>query len=619
MKPFALWKTLLLLVAVTFGAIYAAPNLYGEDLAVQISAEDSADLDSVFGDQVSRILGERGLQAKSSQIELGRWIVRMPDAESQLQAADALRRDLGRGYQVALNLAPKTPQWLIDLGAQPMALGLDLRGGVHFLLEVDVEDAMATSMKRALKDVPAHLRKQDIRYSGRRQEGSSIVLEFPDEQRLEAAQNEIRSEFSELQIEPGENSLALRLSLSEAEAKRIQDFAVRQNLTTLRNRVNELGVAEPLVQRQGANRIVVQLPGVQDTARAKGLLQTTATLEYRAVVGEGSEAQSAAATGAVPYGTELYYYVREGNRPVLVKDEIIASGDQLVDAQAGIDSESGSPNVSVTLDGAGAKRMYAFTESNVGKPMAVLFRENEVVTTYNAKGEAVRERRQIEEIISIANIRGVFGKRFQTTGLTTAEAQNLAILLRAGALAAPVEIVEERTVGPSLGKDNIAQGVTAAAVGFGLVVIFMLLYYRVFGFIANLALMLNVLLLVAVMSLLQATLTLPGIAGIVLTMGMAVDANVLIFERIREELARNQSPHQAIESGYDRAFLTIADANITTLIAAIMLFALGSGPIKGFAVTLSIGILTSMFTSIMGTRAVVHLLFSRRRLSDLPV
>jgi preprotein translocase subunit SecD len=408
--------------------------------------------------------------------------------------------------------------------------------------------------------------------------------------------------------------MSLEARISEEEAKRIVDFAVKQNLTTLRNRVNQLGVAEPLVQRQGQNRIVVQLPGVQDTTRVKDLLGATATLEYRAVAED--DPYLAARTGVIPPGTELFY-TRGDRRPYLLLRETIAAGNQLVDAAATVD-ENGSPAVSVTLDGVGAKRMFAFTEKNVGKPMAVLFKEREVVTTYNARGEPIREQREIEEIISVATIRGVFGKRFQTTGLESKEAHDLSVLLRAGALAAPVEIVEERTVGPSLGADNIAQGQLAALVGLVAVLIFMAVYYKVFGLLANVALLLNLVLLVAAMSLIQATLTMPGIAGIVLTLGMAVDANVLIYERIREELSNGKPPHQAIEAGYDRAFLSIADSQLTTLIAAVVLFALGAGPVKGFAVTLSIGIATSMFTAIVASRALV-LLFARRKLADLPV
>ncbi len=621
MKPYPLWKGVLLAVVVALGVLYALPNLFGDDPAVQISRADGEPVRAELQSRIEKTLAAEKLEPLRIAIENGAWIVRMPDAETQLAAADALRRDLGRDHVVALNLAPKTPQWLADLGARPMALGLDLRGGVHFLLEVDIADILDNTVQRLLADIPADLRAQNIRYSARRLEGDAVVIEFPDAERLAEARKRIASEYPELEIRAPEQVVPPRLELriSEQERKRILDFAVQKNLITLRNRVNQLGVAEPVVQRQGAARIVVQLPGVQDTTQVKDLLGATATLEYRAVVDQGAEAEAAAASGRVPYGQELYYYTREGNRPVLVKAEAIATGENLIDARAGIDPETGSPMVSVTLDGAGAKRMFAFTEKNLNKPMAVLYRETVYRTTYNAKNEPIREKQKIEEIISIANIRGVFGKRFQTTGLTSKEAHDLAILLRAGALAAPIEIVEERTVGPSLGKDNIIKGQLAALAGFLLVVLFMAVYYKVFGLIANLALLMNVVLIVAGMSLLQATLTLPGIAGIVLTMGMAVDANVLIFERIREELARGRTPAQAIEAGYERAFLTIADANVTTLIAAVMLFALGSGPVKGFAVTLSVGIVTSMFTAIVGTRAVVQLLFAGRRLRDLPV
>ena len=617
MKPYPTWKLVLLALVALVGLVYAAPNLFGDDPAVQIARDDGARPPDTIAAVIDAALAKEGITPLSSRIEGDQWILRFGSADDQLEAADLLRPALGRGYGVALNLVPKTPGWLQDLGAKPMNLGLDLRGGVHFLLEVDVDDIFVRAQERYLNDLPTFLRRENIRYSGRRAEGDAVRLEFPDNQRAEAAEAAMGSEFPELTLLRDEaDPLVLTARLSDEEAKRLVDFAVRQNLTTLRNRVNQLGVAEPVVQRQGAARIVVQLPGVQDPSRVKDLLGATATLEYRAVVEDG-DAYAAAASGLAPPGTELFY-TREGNRPVLLKREIIAAGSQLIDASATVD-ENGQPAVSVTLDGAGAKRMYAFTEANVGNPMAVLFREREVVTNYNAKGEPMREQREVEEVISIATIRGVFGKRFQTTGLTSKEAHDLSLLLRAGALAAPVEIVEERTVGPSLGADNIAQGQMAALIGLIAVLIFMALYYKVFGLVANVALVLNLVLLVAVMSAIQATLTMPGIAGIVLTLGMAVDANVLIYERIREELAGGVTPHEAIESGYDRAFLTIADSQLTTLIAAVVLFALGSGPVKGFAVTLSIGIATSMFTAIVASRAMVHLLFARRAMRDLPV
>lgn len=616
MKPYATWKYFLLIAALVFGVIYAAPNLFGDDPSVQVSMESGDALPADFDQIVARTMDREKIEALSSGLEGAQWIVRLPSIEAQLRASEALKRELGRGYIVALNLAPKTPAWLRALGAKPMSLGLDLRGGVHFLLEVDTDEVSKKALLRIITDVPALLRKENVRYTGRREAGDAAVLEFADAERLEQARKLIATSFPEYALTvPPSAPTQLEIRLSEEEAKRIVTFAVQQNLQTLRNRVNQLGVAEPVVQRQGANRIVVQLPGVQDTTQVKNLLGATATLEYRAV--SEADAYAAAASGVVPVDSELFY-TRGDRRPVLLKKEIIAGGDNLVDAVSTVD-ENASPAVSVVLDGAAAKRMFAFTERNVGKPMAVLFKEREVVTNYNAKGEPIREHREIEEIISIATIRGVFGKRFQTTGLESREAQDLALLLKAGALAAPVEIVEERTVGASLGDDNIRKGFAAAALGLALVVGFMVFYYRVFGLFAAAALVLNLVLLVAILSLLQATLSMPGIVGIVLHMGIAVDANVLIYERIREELRNGMKPHSAIEAGYDRAFLTIADANITGLIATVVLFALGEGPIKGFAITLAIGILTSQFTAIVGSRALAQLCFAKRPLKDVPV
>ncbi len=616
MKSYPTWKYVILVVALIFGAIYAAPNIYGDDPSVQISQASGTPLPADFGTRVDGILAAANMQSLGNELEEAQWIVRFDNPSTQLQAADLFKRELGREFVVALNLAPKTPEWLRALGAKPMNLGLDLRGGVHFLLEVDVDDVRTRAVERIVTEVPAALRKEDVRYTSRRQAGDAGVLEFADEAQVQAARAVLGKDFPEYTLTtPPEAPLQLEVRLSESEAKRIVDFAVQQNLQTLRNRVNQLGVAEPLVQRQGANRIVVQLPGVQDTTRVKDRLGATATLEYRAV--SPDDAYAAASSGIVPVGTQLFY-TREGNRPVLLNREIIAGGDNLVDAAATVDQDGG-PAVSVKLDGAGAKRMFAFTEKNVGKPMAVLFKEREVVTNYNAKGEPIREHRQIEEVISIASIRGVFGKQFQTTGLESKEAHDLALLLKAGALAAPVEIVEERTVGPSLGADNIRQGTQAAMLGFGLVMLFMMFYYRVFGLFAISALVLNLVLLVAILSLLQATLTMPGIVGIVLHMGIAVDANVLIYERIREELRGGAKPHTAIELGYERAFLTIADANVTGLIATLVLFALGEGPIKGFAITLAIGIITSQFTAIVGTRALAQLVFAKRQIKELPI
>lgn len=617
MRPYATWKYVLLLLTLLLSGLYAAPNLFGEQPAVQVQTESGDPLPADFGSQVNAALSTAGIGSESGRLEDGRWVVRFKSEDEQLRANDVLRQTLGNRFVVALNLAPRTPAWLRSLGARPMALGLDLRGGVHFLLEVDVDEVRKKAIENYVSEIPALLRKENLRYTGRRQDKGDVVIEFADADKLSAARALIAKEYRELEavVDPAA-PLVLRAHITEAEAKRIQDFAVQQNLITLRNRVNQLGVAEPVVQKQGANRIVVQLPGVQDTTRVKDLLGATATLEYRAVAED--DANLAASSGVAPAGTELYY-TRAGRRPVLLKKEIIAAGSQLVDAQPTMD-ENHEPAVSVTLDGTGAAKMFEFTSHNVGKPMAVLFRERQVTTTYDAQNKPVREHRDIQEVISIASIRGVFGKRFQTTGLESKEAHDLALLLKAGALAAPVDIVEERTVGPSLGADNIKRGFQAALLGLTLVAVFMVFYYRVFGVFAIAALALNLLILVAGLSILQATLSMPGIAGIVLTMGIAVDANVLIYERIREELRAGMKPHAAIEAGYDRAFLTIADANVTTLVATIVLFAMGAGPVKGFAVTLTLGILASQFTAIVGSRALAHLVFARRaRMTDLPI
>ena len=618
MRPYAAWKYIALVIVTIVGAIYAAPNLYGQDPSVQISLESGEALPASVGTRIERTLKQAQLTPLSSRAEASHWVVRFDSTDVQLHANDEIKKALGNDYVVALYQASKTPAWLAALGAKPMALGLDLRGGVHFLLEVDVDTVRKKAIENYVNELPATLRKEGIRYTGRAQRGDAVALEFADEAKIEAARTFIAKEYRELQLSsPAGQPLTLEARISDTEAKRIQDFAVQQNLITLRNRVNQLGVAEPVVQKQGANRILVQLPGVQDTTRVKELLGATATLEYRAVV--DGDAAGAAASGIIPPGTELFYH-RDGHIPYLLKKEIIASGSQLVNAQPGIDPQSGTPEVSVTLDGQGAKRMFEFTSKNVGKPMAVLFRERQVVTTYNAKGEPMREHRDVDQIISVASIRGVFGKNFQTTGLGSKESQDLALQLKAGALAAPVDIVEERTVGPSLGADNIRQGFRAAALGLALVAVFMILYYRVFGVFAILALTLNLLLLITGLSLLQATLTMPGIAGLVLTMGIAVDANVLIYERIREELRGGMSPHKAIEAGYDRAFLTIADANVTTLIAAVVLIAVGAGPVRGFAIVLALGIVASQFTAIVGSRALAHLVFGRKtRMTDLPI
>ncbi len=616
MNQYPAWKYLLIIFLLVIGMLYALPNLYGEDPAVQVSKTRGV-MDSSVQDLLHSKLSEAGISAKSVETTERGLLVRFNGTEDQLAAADLFKDALGPDYVVALNLAPSTPAWLQVINAQPMYLGLDLRGGVHFLMEVDMDAAIQKAMRRYSSDLRLVLRKNKLRYTSIRDAGNKLVVRFRSTEDRDKGADLIHNEYRELQLKPsGEGSDAvLEVTLSEKEAREIRKLALQQNIITLRNRINELGVAEPIIQQQGDRRVVVQLPGVQDTATAKRILGATATLEYRAVDTEHDV--EAARNGRVPPGSSLYKS-RDG-RYFLLKNRAIATGDQIVNARSGFDSNSGSPQVSVTLDGKGARKMLEFTKVSVGKPMAVLFIENKT-STRTVNGKQVVTNRKVEEIISVATIRGVFGRQFQTTGLDSPqEAHELALLLRSGALAAPIRIVEERTVGPSLGAENIKQGFESVVIGFVLVLLFMALYYKVFGLIADLALTFNLVLVVALLSMLQATLTMPGIAGIVLTVGMAVDANVLIFERIREELRNGNTPQASIHAGYAKAFSTIADANVTTLIAAIVLFSFGTGPIKGFAITLSLGILTSMFTAIMGTRAVINLIYGGRRLQRLPV
>ena len=618
MNQYSAWKYLLLIVLLTVGIVYALPNLYGEDPAVQVSSGRNAVLGETLVGLVETRLADSGLQSKSvEKSEKDRLLIRFGNTEDQLAAADVIKDVLGSDYIVALNLAPLTPAWLQGINALPMYLGLDLRGGVHFLMEVDMVAAADKALERYSSDLRTVLRKEKVRYVGIRVRDDQLVVKFRNAEDRAQGTEIIHNEYRDLQLSEidEDNSYALGITLSDNEVREIRKLALQQNITTLRNRVNELGVAEPIIQQQGDSRVVVQLPGVQDTAAAKRILGATATLEYRAV--DITNDVEAARNGKVPAGSKLYKH-RDGSH-YLLKTRVIATGDQIVNARSGFDNETGGAQVSVTLDGKGGRKMLDFTKESVGKPMAVVFIENKA-TTRTVDGEQVITNRKVEEIISVATIRGVFGKQFQTTGLDSPqEAHELALLLRSGALAAPIRIIEERTVGPSLGAENIEQGFQSVVIGFSLVLVFMALYYKTFGLIADLALALNLVLVVALLSMLQATLTMPGIAGIVLTVGMAVDANVLIFERIREELRNGNTPQASIHAGYAKAFSTIADANVTTLIAAIVLFSFGTGPIKGFAVTLSLGIITSMFTAIIGTRAVINLLYGGRRLQRLPV
>jgi preprotein translocase subunit SecD len=612
------WKHVLIAVVLVIGAVFALPNLFGKDPAVQISAARGAAVGGSLESRVRGRLTQLGLTPTSIERDERLMLIRFADTDVQLKAQDELRNELGRQFVVALNLAPATPAWLQQLGALPMYLGLDLRGGVHFLMEVDMAGAVRKADQRYVGDIRAALREEKLRYKAitRRPQGG-LVVSFRDGVVRDSASGLIRSQFPDLVLEAqdSEAGAVLRANLSEQAAEDVRRFALQQNITTLRNRVNELGVAEPVIQQQGRNRIVVQLPGVQDTARAKEILGATATLEFRMVHQDHSVEDAVA--GRVPVGAKLYQ--ERNGRPILLKRSVMLTGDYITDAASGIDQQGGSPAVFITLDGKGARIFSKRTRDQIGRPMGVVFIENKSQTKI-VEGKEVKERWTVEEVINVATIRDQLGKRFQITGLdSTEEARNLALLLRAGALAAPIEIVEERTVGPSLGRENIDQGKLSVIIGFVLVLVFMAFYYRVFGLVADLALTFNLVMIVAVLSMLQATLTLPGIAGIVLTVGMAVDANVLIFERIREEIRNGNSPQASIHAGYEKAFSTIADANITTLIAALVLFGFGTGPIKGFAITLSIGIATSMFTAIMGTRAVVNLIYGGRRVKSLSI
>ena len=616
MKRYGLWKYILILIVLSFGVIYSLPNLYSPDPAVQISyisSSQSADIN--LRDRITKALDESSL---SPLVELNKdyALIRLNSYEDQLKVKDLLSSSLGPDVIIALNLATTTPQWLADIGAEPMKLGLDLRGGVHFLMQVDTEAAIKNRQNGTLQDLRRRLREEKIRYTNSFVDDDlSILLRFNDVSAKEKADSFISENYQQFAGSPSADSeTSLSLILAQAEVEQIESDAIDQNLTTLRNRVNELGVSEPIVQRQGKKRIVVQLPGIQDTAEAKKILGKTATLEFHL------EAQL-----DTPRSRKSSYSFKGNPGSVAsLQNAVILGGDQVATAQASFD-ENGLPQVNITLDGEGGSRMHRATRGNIGKRLGVLFVEQKTRTVYekDSDGNLVpsQEIYEIKEIISLATIRAALGTTFRITGLDSpSESSELALLLRAGALAAPMRFVEERTVGPSMGADNIEAGVFSMGLGMALVLLFILFYYRVFGVAASLALTFNVILLVAIMSILSATLTLPGIAGIVLTVGMAVDANVLIFSRVREELKRGRKPLDAIDAGYNRAFLTIWDANITTLIVAVILLSYGSGPIKGFATTLSIGIITSMFTAIMGTRAFVNLIYgSKKNLQRLSI
>ena len=615
MNHYAAWKNALIVFFLFLSTLYALPNLYGSDLAIQITGTGDYIVEDSDLESISSTLTENNVDFKSIKIDSNNILVRFNNSQSQLSSKTLLKNSLSRNYVVALNLAPSIPPWLGNLGGKAMSLGLDLRGGVHFLLEVDMEAVVSTSLDRYYNELRTALRKDKL-YKKIRKEDNRLVVSFNSEDLKDKAKKVIKSDLPDLVIVEGsELELELGLEVSSSAQSAAKSSALKQNITTLRNRVNELGVAEPIIQQQGSERIVVQLPGVQDTARAKEILGAVATVEFR-LVDEQNDVQTAIQSGKTPSGSKLYQF--KDGRSLLLKTTVIATGENIVDASSSVDQDN-QPQVSIVLDSSGGRTMLETTKEFVGYRMAVVFIENQVETIIE-DGVAVKKRSKTQDIINAATIQGTFSNRFQITGLDSSrEARNLALLLRAGSLSAPVEIIEERTIGPSLGADNIQKGFISVLVGFALVLVFMAWRYRVFGLVANVALTLNLITIVSILSMIQATLTLPGIAGIVLTVGMAVDANVLIFERIKEEMRSAKDIQKAISAGYEKALLTIADANITTLIASLVLFSFGTGAIKGFAVTLSIGIITSMFTAIIVSRAMINLIYGGKKDKELAI
>lgn len=620
MLEFPRWKYVLILIVVLASALYALPNLYPQDPSVQITANRGFAIDAALRGRVDAALKDAGVQAKEVDTEATSMLVRLPSLEAQTTANDALRKTLGDDYLVALSLASTVPDWLGNLGARPMVQGLDLQGGVHFVLQVDQKAALDKRVDGYLEDTRVTLRDKRIRYTSvERRPNNSIVVTLADGEDVAAAQQALAQTLSSRGNTGGTLAAGSGLSyqaagqqitigLPQAELEQIASEAIEQNLTTLRNRINEIGVAEPIIQRQGNDRVVVQLPGVQDTAEAKRLIGATATLEFRAVV-EGNAAD-AVASGRIPPEAKVYQ-LRDNGGPVLLNKRVLASGDEMVNARVGVDN-NGLPAVDVTLNNVAGQRMFDYTSANVGKLMSVVYIER-VPTVTMVDGKEIRSVRVREEALAPTRIAGVFGKNFQTTGLEKTEADNLAKLLRAGSLAAPMDFIEERVVGPSLGAENVARGTKAVVYSFIFALAFFLVYYRMFGLITCVALLLNLVMVVAVMSLFGATMTLPGFAGLALTIGMSVDANVLINERIREELRAGVPPQAAIATGYDKASGTIFDSNMTALLAGVALYAFGTGPLKGFAVTMVIGILTSVFTAVTVSRGIATLIYGGRR------
>ncbi|QDJ12956.1 protein translocase subunit SecD [Mergibacter septicus] len=613
LNRYPLWKNLMVILVVAIGILYALPNIYGEDPAVQISGTRGEQATEMTLTEVQQILASNHLIPKKISLKNGTVLVKFNDTEQQLLAKDKIAEKLGNNYSVALNLAPATPMWLTDIGAGPMKLGLDLRGGVRFLMEVDMNSVLAKQQEQLQENLRTELRKAKFRYVAiKGGENYATVVTLANNVSAETVSRALQRQHPDLDIKI--TGQTLTLSLNEATLNRLRQNAVEQNITILRKRVNELGVAEPIVQRQGAERIVVELPGIQDTARAKEILGATATLEFRMVNQDAN--LDAALKGLVPADSELKY--DRDNRPVVLFRKTILGGEHITDANSGND-EYGRPQVNISLDSEGGHLMSEATKASIGKPMATLYSEYKDSGKKDAEGKTILVKH--EEVINVATIQSRLGNSFRITGINSpAEAQNLSVLLRSGALIAPIQIVEERTIGPSLGAQNIQQGLQACIWGLATVILFMILYYRKFGVIANIALVANIVLLVGLMSLLPgATLSMPGIAGIVLSVGMSVDANVLIFERIKEELRNGRSVQQAISEGYSGAFSSIFDANLTTILTAIILYSVGSGPVKGFAITLSLGVAISMFTAITGTRAIVNFLYGGKRINKLSI
>lgn len=617
------WKYVLIIAVIIISTLYALPNLYPDEPAIQVTgAKAGSQIDQSVLNQAKQVLDKAGIKSHEGTFSNNSVLLRLDSLDDQRKAQAVLGTGMGENYVVALNLAPTTPEWLRAIGAAPMKLGLDLRGGVHFLLEVDMQKALEQRLETAVSDVRRFGRSENLKISSIRPLEGGMQLNFADTASRNAAADALRrqfTDFTQVPIATGDG-FALQLKYSDAKIQEITQYAVGQNLTTMRNRVNELGVAEAVVQTQGANRIVVQLPGVQDTAEAKRVLGRTANLEFRMVADEADSYSG----GAAPAGTEAFPFETLDGSPMLLQRQRIVTGERVQNAQSGFD-ENNQSQVNITLDTAGGRLMSDATRNAVGKQMAVLFIENKQRISFEpdaVTGELREVRTPYAEkvVINRATVQAVLGSQFRITGVgTPQEAAELALLLRAGALAAPMYFVEERTVGPSLGQENIEKGLTSVLIGFGLVALWMVVFYRVFGLIANIALVVNVAMILAVMSWIGAALSLPGIAGIVLTIGMAVDANVLIFERIREELQQGASNKQAIVAGFDRAFGTIFDSNLTTILVAFILFAIGTGPIKGFAVTLTIGILCSMFTAIIMTRGIVQIVYGKRRVQKLSI